>query len=312
MNDVGTNALNERGQSNTELSGFLECSNKYDWKMIHTISAFAEPSGIVSNDAFEYVLGSVISAIDEMKSNINGVLIALHGAMVTELFEDGDGEILKRIRNLVGAHIPIACTLDLHANVTQKMCDSANILISYRTYPHIDMKETGMRAGDILQQAMSNVIHPTSYLIRIPMLEECNSGRTDIGPMIDRLHNIDIYEKAHPLTHDSNGVLAISVNAGFPTDITELGPTVVVCYDDNIKEKYGGGESSDGDKIHKRFASQIANDIWRCRYDMINQFMSVESVLEVARNYPATPTSLLSTSAKQGPLIIADYSDNPG
>ncbi|MDR6756359.1 microcystin degradation protein MlrC [Mycoplana sp. BE70] len=82
---------------------------------------------------------------------ISGILLGLHGAMVTEFCEDSEGELLARLRDAVGYEIPIAITLDLHANVTAKMCDLANIIVSYKTYPHMDMRERGGQAGDILQ-----------------------------------------------------------------------------------------------------------------------------------------------------------------
>ena len=117
---------------------------------------------------------------------------------------------------------PIAITLDPHANVSAQMCSLADIIVSFRTYPHIDMRETGRRAGAILHRAMAGEIRPRTIRVSRPMLEETNGGRTDVGPMIPRLAAAEDYEH-----HDD--VFAVSINAGFAsTDVVDVGPTVLI------------------------------------------------------------------------------------
>ena len=179
---IGDDALSARGDANTELAGFADAGKEYGWQIDHVLSAAAGPSGKVERTAFEWLCDPIVAAVEREK--VDGILLGLHGAMVLDFCEDGDGEVLRRIRTSVGAETPIAITLDPHANVGQQMCSLANIVVSFRTYPHIDMRETGRRAGAILHRTIAGEIRPRTVMVRRPMLEETNGGRTDIGPMI--------------------------------------------------------------------------------------------------------------------------------
>jgi microcystin degradation protein MlrC len=279
----GEEAIKERGNANTELAGFCDCARKHGWKQIHVLSASAEPAGVVTRDAFDRLGGAIVAAAAESKGQLDGILLSLHGAMVTEFCEDGEGELLERLRAVVGPDLPIAITLDLHGNVTPKMCALANIVVSYKTYPHIDMRECGRLSGDILHRAMKGEIRPRTLRVHRPMLDEINGGRTDVGPMIDRIAKAVAYEK-------EPGVFAVSINAGFSNaDIRDVGPTVTVTYDGNEAQ-------------HRAFAESIADDIWDKRFDVINNYMPVEEAAAIAKAYVRT----------NGPIIIADYADNPG
>jgi microcystin degradation protein MlrC len=279
----GEDAIKERGDANTELAGFCDCARDYGWKQIHVLSAAAEPAGVVTRDAFDRLGGAIVAAAAGQKASLDGVLLSLHGAMVTEFCEDGEGELLERLRAAIGPDMPVAITLDLHGNVTPKMCALADIVVSYKTYPHIDMRECGRLSGDILQRAMKGEIKPRTLRVHLPMLDEANGGRTDVGPMIDRIAKAVAYEK-------EPGVFAVSINAGFGNaDIREVGPTVTVTYDGNEAK-------------HRAFAQGIADDIWEKRFDVINNYMPVEDAAGIAKAY----------KRGKGPLIIADYADNPG
>ena len=118
----GDAAIKERGAANTELAGFCDSTRKYGWNQIHVLSAAAEPAGVVTRDAFDRLGGAIVAAAAEHKDKLNGILLSLHGAMVTEFCEDGEGELLERLRAVVGPDLPIAITLDLHGNVTPRMC----------------------------------------------------------------------------------------------------------------------------------------------------------------------------------------------
>ena len=280
----GADAIRERGDANTELAGYLDCGRKFGWNVIHVLSASAQPAGCVTRDAFDRLTGPIVEAAKANK--IDGILLSLHGAMITEFDEDGEGLLLERLRAVVGPEMPIAITLDLHANVTPKMCQHANIIVSYKTYPHIDMREVGVHSGEILQRAMKGEIAPKTLRAHRPMLDEANGGRTDIGPMVERMQKAVAYEK-------EPGVLAVSINAGFGNaDIKDVGPTVLVTYD----AKAGQVEK------HQAFAEEIAEDIWQKRFDVLNNYMSVEEAAAIAKAYTRTT----------GPIIVADYADNPG
>ncbi|MBY5405779.1 M81 family metallopeptidase [Rhizobium leguminosarum] len=278
----GSTAIMVRGDANTELAGFCDCVREYRWNHIHVLSAFSD-CFVVTRDAFDRLSGAIVSAAAEHKSNLDGISLALHGAMVTEFCEDGEGELLDRLRATVGMDMPIAITLDPHANVTSRMCELANIIVSDKTYPHIEMRNVGRQAGDILQRAMQREIFPRTLRVHLPMLREVNSGRTDVGPMIDRITKARAYEK-------EPGVFAVSINAGFGcADIREVGPSVTITYDGNETK-------------HRAFAEAIADDIWQKRFEVIDYFMPVEEAADIAKQY----------RREKGPLIIADYADNPG
>jgi len=285
----GEDAIRERGDANTELAGFLDAGRAYGWQIHHVLSAAAEPAGPVTRDAFDRLTDPIVAAAKTHKDKLGGILLNLHGAMVTEFCEDGEGELLERLRRVVGADLPIAITLDLHANVTRKMCDLAQIIVSYKTYPHIDMREIGHQAGDILHRTMSGEIKPKTLRVHRPMLDEINGGRTDVGPMIERVAKARAYE-------EKPEVFAVSINAGFGNaDIAEVGPTVLVTYQ---------GDPS----AHKAFAETIADDIWECRFDVLNRYYPVDEAAILCKNYKTGN----GNPSRNGPLIIADYADNPG
>ncbi len=278
---MGDDAITERGQANTELAGFLDVGRTHDWRVHHVLSAAAGPSGKVKRRTFNWLCGPIISAV--RATTFDGILLGLHGAMDLEFCEDGEGELLSRIREVVGMDVPIAVTLDPHANVSKEMCALADIVVSFKTYPHIDMRSTGRHAAEILQRTMAGAISPRTICVRRPMLEEVNGGRTDIGPMIERIALARAYE-------ETEDVFAVSVNAGFASaDVSIVGPTVLVT---------GQGDFS----AHVAFAETIADDIWNKRFEVLNDYVTVDEAATIATQY----------EAKEGPLIIADYADNPG
>jgi microcystin degradation protein MlrC len=278
---MGDDAIVARRNANTELAGFLDAGHAHGWDVEHILSAAAKPSGKVKRDAFEWLCDPIVNALEH--GRFDGILLGLHGATVLDFSDDGEGEVLRRIRAVCGKDMPIAITLDPHANVSPQMCSLADIVVSFCTYPHVDMRETGRRAGAILHRTMAGEIKPRTIRVSCPMLEETNGGRTDVGPMIARLARAKTYEK-------QTDVFAVSINAGFAsTDITDVGPTVLVT---------GQGD----DAPHVAFAETIAADIWARRHETLNDYLTVEAAAAHAAGF----------TAENGPLVIADYADNPG
>ena len=278
---LGEAAIHERGDANTDLAGFLKIAKGRGWVLHHALSTSAPPGGLVTPGTFMALAAPVLTLA--CAERFDGVLIALHGAMVSEDREDGEGEFLSVLREVIGPDVPIAITLDPHANVTDKMAELANIIISYKTYPHVDMMACGIQAAEILHQTMAQKIKPRTLCVRRPMLEEVNGGRTDVGPMIERHAKAKIYE-------EHRDVFAVSINGGFGNaDIAQVGPTVLVTFQ--------------GDPApHLTFANEIADDIWARRKESLNEYLSVEDASGQA----------LAHIGNDGPLVIADYSDNPG
>ena len=125
-----------------------------DRRITHSVSAHATPGATVSREAFDHIAGIICAAATEHRATLDGILLSLHGSMVPSFCEDGEGELLRRLRAIVGPDLPIAVTLDLHAMVTPAMVEQAQILVSYKTYPHIDMREIGAQAGRLLDATL--------------------------------------------------------------------------------------------------------------------------------------------------------------
>jgi microcystin degradation protein MlrC len=263
------------------LGASFEAAAKYGWTLIHPIHASANPAGLVTDEAFETVTDAILERLD---SSVDGILLHLHGAMVTESHEDGEGALLQRIRRRVGDRIPIVVTLDLHGNITEAMARHANALIAFRTYPHIDAYERAWQAADLLQRALKGEIKPKTVIAKRPMLWGLDWGRTQGGPMLELIRRGEAIEAR-------GEALVVSICAGFPpADIRDVGPSVTV--------------TGDGDD--PRFQS-IAEDFmdyaWRHRgYTSID----LRPIAEVVAKAKA------GEGAKQKPLVVADYTDNPG
>ena len=138
----GADVLKVMRNINVGLAGFVEAAEANGWELVPTISAAASPSAHVTKDAFERVMKEMVDGI-AAAGPIDAVYLDLHGAMVTEHYDDGEGETLARVRKVIGKDLPLVVSLDLHANVSPEMMEHADALIAYRTYPHVDMADTG-------------------------------------------------------------------------------------------------------------------------------------------------------------------------
>jgi len=202
----------------------FEAADKFGWTLVHTVSANPNPSGTVTEDAFEKITRMIIGAVDN-KGPIDGVLLFLHGAMVSDSHEDAEGEFLARLRRRLGPAVPIVVTLDLHANVTQQMADNADALIAYRTYPHVDYYERAWQGAELLERAMQGEIRPRTVIARRPMLYGLDHGRTQRGPMAELIARGEALE-------EKGAALVVSICAGFSrANIRDVGPSVTVTVD---------------------------------------------------------------------------------
>ena len=260
----------------------FEAADKFGWTLAHPVSANPNPSGIVTDDAFEQITAMILGAVDT-KGPIDGVLLFLHGAMVSDNYEDAEGEFLARLRRRLGTEVPIVVTLDLHANVTQLMADNANALIAYRTYPHIDYYERAWQGAELLRRAMDDEIRPKTMIARRPMLYGLDHGRTQRGPMAELIARGEALER-------SGEALVVSICAGFSrANIHDVGPSVTVTVD---------GNTARGQAIAKEFMDYA----WETRDFTTVKLLSVaEAVALAGRGQPGDK-----------PLVVADYTDNPG
>jgi microcystin degradation protein MlrC len=274
--------------THSALGATFEAADKYGWTLVHPVSANANPSGNVTDDAFDQI-GAMFVAAAERQGPIDGALLHLHGAMVVESYEDGEGELLERLRQVLGPDVPIVVTLDLHANVTQKMADNASALIAFRTYPHVDMYERAWQGAELLESAMQGKVKPKTVIARRPMIYGLDRGRHKAGPMAELIGRGEKLEA-------NGGALVVSVCAGFSrANIRDVGPSVTVTYD-----ALGGGTSTAPPP--QEIAEQFMDYAWQTRdYSSFHLFSVAEAVARAKEGKPGDK-----------PLVVADYTDNPG
>jgi microcystin degradation protein MlrC len=270
-----------------EPAGVEQAAVEHGWDVVRSVVAWATPSGPVAKDAWDACTGAILNAAVN-EGPFDGVLINLHGAMASVDYDDAEGELLKQLRAVIGADIPVAITLDLHANVTDLMTEHADIICAYRTYPHIDQIETAKRAAAVLDRAMRGDVTPVCVTARRDTIEGLDDGRTTTdNPMTTLLERAAALEAADP------GVLLVSIHAGFtPANLYEAGPTVSVT---------GDGD----DPKFRAIAEEYMDYVWETRHFDSNTYLSVEdTVAEIGR--------ILDGGTGDGPIVAADFSDNPG
>jgi len=200
------------------LGATFEAADEYDWDLMNSISASANPTGKLTSETYEVMCDQILSKCSG-DVHFDGVVLHLHGAMVSECYEDCEGELLKRLREQVGQDVPIVVTLDLHANVTSLMAQCASVLLAVRTYPHIDFYETAQRACRLLQRSMTGEILPATFITKGPLLMGLDGGKTTRPdhPMVR------IVEKGRKFEASGKCVVT-SICAGFTAaDIYEIG-----------------------------------------------------------------------------------------
>jgi microcystin degradation protein MlrC len=176
--------------ANIPAAGAIEALRAKGHTLVATAWGAASPSAQVTTDAFERIVGKLVAELKKALP-VDGVYLDLHGAMVTEAHDDGEGEILRRVREAVGPRVPVAASLDLHCNFTRAMFERCDALVAYRTYPHVDMAETGARAAGLLDstiragQPLSGHYRTLDFLTGLPsqcsFIEPCKSLYAEIG-----------------------------------------------------------------------------------------------------------------------------------
>ena len=266
---------------NLPIAGFIDVMRKTTHQLVPTAWAAASPSAHVTEDAYERIAGTILDAL-RSAGKMDAVYLDLHGAMVAEHLDDGEGELLSRVRAVVGSDIPVVASLDLHANVTQKMLEHADALIAYRTYPHVDMADTGARVARFLQRRLAGTPRPRVSARRVPFLIPLQTQSTMVEPAKS------IYEELERLENGS--VVSLSFAPGFPAaDFPECGPTVVAYAEDPAA------------------ASRVADALRGAVAEHESAFdCPVYTPEEGVRRAIA-----LAAQARR-PVVIADTQDNPG
>ncbi|AET92502.1 Microcystin LR degradation protein MlrC-like protein [Burkholderia sp. YI23] len=234
----GEDAFREHAGMRTAMSAFIDAAKREHAEIVTPIAASANPSGRVAAAAYDAICQTIVDAAH----GCDAVMLDLHGAMVAENSPDGEGDLLERVRRAL-PHAPIAVSLDLHANVTQKIIDNADVIVSFKTYPHIDMYESGEHAARLLLDLVHGKAVPVMAWAQPPLLTHTLRSSTAAGAM---KRAVDAARAAE----QEEGVLAVSVLSGFSlADIAAPCISVVVVAD---------GERAKAQDV----ADRIARHIW--------------------------------------------------
>ena len=260
-------------------AAYLDLAESLDAEVEFAILANSVPSGTVQKAAFEHIAETVVAAVQK---GCDAVLLDLHGAMVAEGYPDAEGELLRRIREVAPASVPVVVALDFHANFSDALIRHATVITGYCTYPHVDIYETGIRATRTLQRILSENLDTTIVWRRLPMLTHMLKQTPSGQPMKD------IMDKA--MKAEAEGmVLNASVFGGFPlADIPHVGLSVVIV----------------AEKSRKAQAEQLLDELCDMAWSRRDQFV-----------YEVEPLSTSIAKAKQlehGPVILVDHGDNCG
>lgn len=272
--------------TNSELGGFLEVAEQAGWASTFGVAADATPSGRLTAACWAHLKTAILDTL-EREGPFDGVLLALHGAMVTETTEDGEGDLLGEIRARVGVDLPIVATLDLHANVSDAMARHASAFVTYRSYPHIDMGARGVEAAQVLLRALRGEVQPRTLVRRGPQLDGADHGRSQSGPMVALLQRAAQHMRAP-------GILVVNVQAGFPwADIRDVGPSIAVSYDAHVDSAAARAAA---------IAEEMMGFVWETRREK-----------SIALSSPAVAMAHCARTESDGrPVVLADFSDNPG
>lgn len=265
--------------ANTPIGGFIEGAEVHGFELIPTIFAEAHPSGPTPRALFDQILNDMLARIKEA-GPIDGVLLELHGAMVAEGIDDGEGHILAAVREIVGPNVPIVAQLDIHSSVSQQMVKMADVLIGRESYPEVDMAARGRECADVLARILKEGLRPTMALHRIPMIWGMNqvTAHPPMSEAIAYLHEIE----ARP------GVVCGSIATGFPlSDVPDMGSSVYIV-------------TANNQALAQQYADELGEWLFARRADWQLHMPSTAEALADAR--------------QQGryPVIFADRNDNPG
>lgn len=262
--------------ANLGIAGVLAHARAEGWEVCPALWCHASPSAQVTEQAFEAIAAELVARI-LAAGPLDGIYLDLHGAMVCAHLDDGEGVLLARLRAAVGPDVPIVASLDLHANVTALMVEKADVLESYRTYPHVDMAETGRRAAQALGRLMAGE-RPAKVFRQLPFLTAISWQCTDLEPARG------LYATLETL---AAGVSSLSFNMGFPAaDFPDCGMSVTA---------YGAGAEAAAEA-------------------MVAAIMAAEPAFAGEVLTPAEAVTRAAACAKTAgrPVIIADTQDNPG
>jgi microcystin degradation protein MlrC len=272
----GDRVIRDTRGMNLPIAGFAAAAEVAGFDVAPILWCAAEPSAHVTDDAFETITARILDGL-QTAGPLDGVYLDLHGAMVTESFADGEGEILRRVRNLIGTQTPLIASLDLHANISAEMCDLSDYLAIFRTYPHLDMAETGARCVPLMQRLL-NGERPCKAFRQVPYLIPLHAQFTGTSPFRD------LYALLPDPEHKA---VQADIALGFTAaDFPDTGPSCVA-YAETTEQA-----EATTDALLAAFLS-IENQVDR-------SMLSLDEAVRAAHH------------DMEWPLVLADVQDNPG
>jgi microcystin degradation protein MlrC len=262
------------------MGGFLAALTQEGGDIIPIGMAWATPGGPVTDDFFNEVCDRFCTELRRCQPD--GILLALHGAMVTPRFPSADTELLARVRSAVGDDIPLAVTLDFHANVTPEMASFADIIVAYQTYPHVDQWQCGYKAAQLLVRSLREKRRPVTVVVKPPLFIPILAQETQQAPMSELLRQARQLEQR-------SGVLAVSLVAGFPyADVPAMGAAVVVV--------------AQGDRraVAAEVAEELAAALWSQRQRLHVPTYTIPEAVQQA------------CTSSNTPVLLVDLGDNIG
>ena len=280
----GQEIIDEYKTSQTTNAGFLQISEVDQVEVIPLIFAITGPIGTITADAFEAISQEMLSLLVE-NGPWDGILLSLHGAAVSEEYPDADGEIAERVRTLVGPDVKVGLSVDMHANLSQKMIANVDVATVYRTNPHLDPKIRAFECAEMIRDAITGKINPVMWLEIPPVVINIVKQYTDENPMKAVMENLDMALSMEDVIHGS-------VAEGYPyADVEEMGMGFLAIADGNIGSA-------------KKASQWMASQAWEIREQFLGDTPSIEEALEYAdQNY---------TSETDGPFVLMDVGDNIG
>ena len=277
---IGDDIFSVWKDTHHEMGGFIKGAEDYSYTAYPTLMATATPAGPVTDAAFDKLTGMLTQQL-KVIPKLDGLLLALHGAMVVESYPDGDSEVLRRLRETFGQSLPIVVTLDHHANVSQQMVDKSTALVIYKTNPHIDQRQRGLQAAELMTRIVREKVIPTQTLAKPPMLLNILYQNTSAEPMCS------ILNAAQQLEDDSN-ILVANVAAGYPyADVYEAGPSFVVVTDNDPQ-------------LAQTEADRLSDMLWNIRDQLTLNLPDAADAVQQARQ------------SNKHPVILVEMGDNIG
>lgn len=276
---TGRDVIDATRGMNLPIAGFIRAVEADPGMVVDPILwCAAEPGPPVSDHAFETISGRILRDVETMAS-IDAVYLDLHGAMVTQSLDDGEGALLSRLRDVIGPDVPVVASLDLHANVTQTMMDAADMFTIYRTYPHLDMADTGARAHAVLRDVL-RMGPPAKAWRQANFLVPLHAQQTGAEPaqsLYDSLAHFD----------GLPGQLAEMALGFTAADIADAGPSVLAY----------AAIQDEADRIADRLLAQLEQAEQAFDTDLLSPVQAVAKAIE---------------ASETGTVVIADVQDNPG